>query len=166
MGLKEDIGNRIKEIRGSMSQAAFSKELNVTQSTIARYEKGSRSPDAEFLLLIKKYYDINPNWLISGEEPKFIQNGIIADEAKPISETKDVIVIEHSDLVKEFEDQIRAIKINKNILKIERKNKRAFRDLDIYIEGVAQGLDYVDMPQEQETDQSNPDDRPDQEKTS
>ncbi len=76
MGLNIEIGNRIREIRGELSQDAFSKRLNVTQSTIGRYEKGSRYPDAKFILLLKQCYDVNPNWLISGERPKKIQNGI------------------------------------------------------------------------------------------
>jgi len=76
MDLGPKIGERIKEIRGAISQAAFSAKLNVGQSTIGRYEKGGRSPDAEFILLLKKHYKVNPNWLITGEGSKFIQNGI------------------------------------------------------------------------------------------
>lgn len=78
-----------------MSQAAFSKELNVTQPTLGRYEKGTRSPDADFVHLLYQQYNVNPNWIIAGIKPKYIQNGIIQPddinpppESNPVSEKK------------------------------------------------------------------------------
>ena len=52
MGKCLEIGQRIREVRGSEAQADFAAKLNVGQTTIGRYEKGSRAPDAEFILLL------------------------------------------------------------------------------------------------------------------
>jgi transcriptional regulator with XRE-family HTH domain len=70
------IGSRLKEIRGSLSQAVFARYLNVSQGTVGRYERDLRSPDAEYILLLKKHFNINPNWLVSGEGLRLLPNGL------------------------------------------------------------------------------------------
>lgn len=76
MDLKSSIGSRLKEVRGALSQSAFADILKVSQGTVGRYERDLRSPDAEYILLLKKHFNVNPNWVISGESPKLIPNGL------------------------------------------------------------------------------------------
>jgi transcriptional regulator with XRE-family HTH domain len=65
------IGKRLKKIRGGISQKEFSSKLGVSQATIARYENGSRSPDADFIQLLVVHYGIEPMWFITGEGPMY-----------------------------------------------------------------------------------------------
>lgn len=61
------IGDRIALVRGSMSQSAFAKKLGVVhKNTIGNYERGDRTPDAQFLAALVKM-GINANWLLTGE---------------------------------------------------------------------------------------------------
>ena len=62
------IGDRLIQIRGHRSQAAFAKQIGVHKNTLGGYERGERTPDAEFLrkLMAAGY---NANWVISGEGP-------------------------------------------------------------------------------------------------
>ncbi|ACL73559.1 putative phage repressor [Thioalkalivibrio sulfidiphilus HL-EbGr7] len=62
------IGERIAHIRGSRSQAALAQQLGVHKNSIGNYERGERTPDADFL---RKLMDAgyNANWVITGEGP-------------------------------------------------------------------------------------------------
>lgn len=48
-----ELGNKIKEIRGDMSQASFAKLLSVSQASVSKYEKGMK-PEADVLVKIAK----------------------------------------------------------------------------------------------------------------
>jgi transcriptional regulator with XRE-family HTH domain len=79
-----DIGERIKEIRGTATQEEFAGKLGVHKNTISRWERGERIPDANNLArILEVYQEINPAWLITGageikrrqvEATRFVQN--------------------------------------------------------------------------------------------
>ena len=64
------LGERLKLLRGDMSQDEFAKILGVSQPTIGKYEKGSRSPDAAFLQTVCSKLGITADWLILGAGDK------------------------------------------------------------------------------------------------
>lgn len=47
-----ELSSRLKELRGARSQAAFAKELGITQQRYANYESGIREPDLTTLCRI------------------------------------------------------------------------------------------------------------------
>lgn len=68
------ISQRIKQIRNAkkLSQSVFSADLGVTQASISMYESGNRHPDAAFLKTVCESYNVDLNWLITGEGEMFI----------------------------------------------------------------------------------------------
>lgn len=48
----EALSSRLKELRGERSQAAFARELGITQQRYANYESGIREPDLTTLCRI------------------------------------------------------------------------------------------------------------------
>ncbi|MEY2864454.1 MAG: hypothetical protein RLY58_2161 [Pseudomonadota bacterium] len=67
MTLETDkIGERLKQIRGSYTQAEFSDKLGFSKTTIFNYEKGVRIPDAHFLLRLYEQCGTDPLWLLTG----------------------------------------------------------------------------------------------------
>ena len=71
-GLK-NIGERIKYIRGSLTQPEFGKKLGVGRNNVYTWESNKNTPSAETLLLIYKEYGVNINWLLSGEGEPYIE---------------------------------------------------------------------------------------------
>ena len=67
----DDICVRVKLIRTSfkMSQKDFSLRLGVTNAHISRIEKGLTRPSAALVKLICQTYNINEQWLLTGQEP-------------------------------------------------------------------------------------------------
>lgn len=67
------IGDRIAYIRGSRSQAAFALEIGAHKNSIGNYERGDRTPDADFLRrIIDAGY--SANWVITGEGPMLLKD--------------------------------------------------------------------------------------------
>lgn len=60
------IHERIKKIRGDISQTDFAIKLGVSRSTILHYEKGDSSPNATFLNAVCDIFNISPAWILTG----------------------------------------------------------------------------------------------------
>lgn len=75
------IGDRIKEVRSraGLNQLEFGKRLNLSQSAVANYEKGARTPIDAVVSLICTTFSVNEAWLRTGEGEPFIESS--RDEA-------------------------------------------------------------------------------------
>ncbi|NDV20941.1 helix-turn-helix domain-containing protein [Pseudodesulfovibrio sp. JC047] len=66
----ETVGDRIRTIRGGVSQKEFAEKYGLNRNTLARYEKGDNDPSASFLKALIEDYGLDANWLLlGGEEP-------------------------------------------------------------------------------------------------
>ncbi len=67
-------GERLYSARKKLSlpQDAFAAELGLRRSAISLYENGRREIPESILLLMKKVYNINPDYIVKGLEPVFI----------------------------------------------------------------------------------------------
>lgn len=62
-----EIGARIEQIRGSLSQEAFANSLGVSRKTIWRYEAGKLLPASEFIIKLYVVYKVQPLWILTGQ---------------------------------------------------------------------------------------------------
>lgn len=64
---------RVKELRNELrlSQAAFGKEIGVSQRQVAHIELGGNITDRNFESICRNF-NVNPKWLESGEYPMFV----------------------------------------------------------------------------------------------
>lgn len=63
---EETIGGRIAMIRGDLKQIEFAEKTGVGRTTLIRYEAGTTSPDAKFLLRVIELFGVDPVWLLVG----------------------------------------------------------------------------------------------------
>jgi len=63
-------GERLKTIRGSITQDDFAKSIGKNRGTIISWEQEEHSPKLTEILKIWKAYKINCHWLITGESTK------------------------------------------------------------------------------------------------
>ncbi len=59
--------NKLRKLRLSaqLTQVQLAKELNVSRSCLANYERGMRFPDADILSIIANYFKVNIDYLLS-----------------------------------------------------------------------------------------------------
>ena len=64
---------RLKALRKELglTQQAFADRLNITRANIAGYEIGSRNPSDAVISLICKQFNVNEQWLRTGEGDMF-----------------------------------------------------------------------------------------------
>lgn len=53
------VGERLRALRGKRTQEEISKELGITKSSYAMYERGERTPRDEVKVRISKYYGVS-----------------------------------------------------------------------------------------------------------
>ncbi len=59
-------GERLKLVRGNLSQAEFSKRIGIPQVTLGNYERGRNEPKFETLEKICSLFEIKSDWLLFG----------------------------------------------------------------------------------------------------
>lgn len=61
------IGDRLRELRGSSSQAEMARAVNVKQQNWARWENGVVSPSADMIFTICRVHSCSADWLLGIE---------------------------------------------------------------------------------------------------
>lgn len=74
MHLKDvkSLPERIKFLRGSMTQKEFAQILGIGKSLISDYEVGRTKPTSEILAKMCELKNVNLNWLLSGKGQPYI----------------------------------------------------------------------------------------------
>ena len=83
--------DRIKEIRKSRNktQDAFASEIGATRGMVAKYETGLVVPDKPMRMLICEKFNVNPEWLETGEGVPY-KEGLIPSLAQSLQYMPDV----------------------------------------------------------------------------
>lgn len=68
-----EAGARMRELRGSLSQAEFAQRLGVDRKTVVRWEAGERLPDGKSLLTLSTVFDADLNYLLVGVRDALVQ---------------------------------------------------------------------------------------------
>ena len=70
----KEIGYRLKEARKKkkLKQIEVAKMLGIHNTTLARYEAGSRHPDYDTITKLADLYDVTTDYLLAGKIPKGI----------------------------------------------------------------------------------------------
>lgn len=73
---KTEIGSRVAEARGKLSQGELATKIGVHKNTVGRIERGEYAPDGEFLQALYREFGISPTWVLTGQEPRYVRPGI------------------------------------------------------------------------------------------
>ena len=139
--------DRIRYLRGDLSQEEFAKRLGVSLGSVQNWELNNKIPKGDYLVRFLKRLNIDINWLLTGEGRPYIltennsnaQNEYVSEKKTGQPEIASTI-IQHYELVKQFNDCELAKTANMELLTIERLNPQAFREVVSYIKGISGGL--------------------------
>ena len=64
------ISERLKELRidKNLTQADLAKELGITQTALGKWELGQRTPNADMIIAICRYFKVSADYLIGLED--------------------------------------------------------------------------------------------------
>lgn len=85
------VNERIKIVRktSGLTQSDFGKKFGYLQNNIARLENGNTNPDVEFIQKLYNDFEININWLLTGEGEMYRSKnlGIVAEGVVYVKES-------------------------------------------------------------------------------
>lgn len=96
--MSKELGERLRAVRGDLSQIDFATRLGADKNTVGRYERGERQPDSDYLVRIHSEFGISLDWLLTGQEGKQA-----VQPALPVSDAVD------ADFYGEVLDQVAAM---------------------------------------------------------
>jgi transcriptional regulator with XRE-family HTH domain len=67
--MKKSFGLRLKELRGSKSQAQIAEFFGVGQSAYSAWELDKKEPDHNTIRTICRHYSVSADWLLGLEDP-------------------------------------------------------------------------------------------------
>jgi transcriptional regulator with XRE-family HTH domain len=113
--LAEQIGKRLRNLREKfgLSQTELSRRLKIPNQSISNYERGSRQPDYESLILLADFYGVSIDYIIRGSAtyaPKLGQEGrkVLQDIFISLEELKNdyTILLENEEVTDEELDEV------------------------------------------------------------
>ena len=101
------IGKRLQEFRKKLgfTQKEFAKMFGVSEITMRRYEIGKVKPDIDFILELRNRFNLNINWLLTGEGEMFITEEEKKGEEKGRDYKREILEI----IEKEDEEKVKAL---------------------------------------------------------
>ena len=64
----KDIGERVRELRGDVSQDEFAPQLGITQGQLSKIERGQAEPSVAVLVKLRERFNKTLDWLILGRD--------------------------------------------------------------------------------------------------
>ncbi|WP_064198422.1 MULTISPECIES: helix-turn-helix domain-containing protein [Emticicia] len=115
-----NVKDRLKELRGELTQAAFAEKFGVVAVTISQIEKGKQNPSWDLALRICEEFNCSMDWLQGRSETKQIQAfapDAFKDKYYDLLEKSNAL----KDKIIQLQDELLVINLNKNFSKIEVK---------------------------------------------
>lgn len=86
--------NRMKDLREEThkTKAQVAREMNMPYTTYVNYEKGTREPNSEALIMIATYFGVSVDYLIGRSESRLPEN-IIANNLIPLKQIIKIPII-------------------------------------------------------------------------
>lgn len=86
--MKKSFGSKLRDLRGSQSQAAVAAVFGIAQQTYAGWEKDQRKPDLTELCGICSHYAVKADWLLG------LADGSLTKDGDPKALTKRCLDVE------------------------------------------------------------------------
>ncbi|HUT52941.1 MAG TPA: helix-turn-helix domain-containing protein [bacterium] len=97
------LGQRIRMVRGGLTQMAFAEKVGIKQAMVSRYEAGHETPSPRVLLRIARYHDCSIEWLLTGKElpagPRLTTAERVTQAAKQLRKTGNADAKEFSEMM-------------------------------------------------------------------
>ena len=124
----------IKTLAGD-KHTVFAKHAGIPTSTFQNYIKG-RVPHLDHILRIRETYNVNIDWLLTGEG-----NIFVSDSNNDVGSDK-IIELEFIDVVKGFKNKHTAKEFNEILKRIEKIDERKFFEALGYIKNELKNIEH------------------------
>lgn len=123
------VGERIKEIRGALTQREFADSLGITAQAVINYERHGRIPSRAILNKISTIYTVTVDWLLTGEDSMHQKGGEQAVSESKMGDTSPILDsqnVQHAGFVDSNKEKMGDVS---PILRLTEQNAALQRDL-------------------------------------
>jgi len=118
-------GNRLKELRGLLSQQDFALQIGVPFRTYQRYEAGERLPKGPILQRIAQRCEITTDYILTGNDEDLAKHREIEDSFPGVDEITAKIIILLRDMDEERRREVlKYAKEKKLLMEFQGQNKK------------------------------------------
>ena len=119
------LNERLKRARkkAGKTQEAMASELGIGLGTIKRYEKDASKIPVSLVSKMALLCDVDEIWLFTGKK----------NQSETAVDKTEKTILEHQNIVKQFKDPERGLRMNQGLIEIEKLSEDVIRELDIYI---------------------------------
>ncbi|MBN2652000.1 MAG: helix-turn-helix domain-containing protein [Spirochaetales bacterium] len=139
---------RFKEIRKvlNLSQIKIAEKLEIASSVIGDIERGTKEPSRALILALASKININPNWVLLGIEPMFLDQPSIKEDSgsKEVEELRKAL--------EEKDNQLKEIMKDPNVIKAQ-KYEQEIADLKKSIDEIQKEYDEIKAETSQSVEQ-------------
>jgi transcriptional regulator with XRE-family HTH domain len=86
------IAQRIRFLRGALSQSTFADRLGISQTDVSRYESSTRTPPITLLTSIAKEFHVSLDWLVFGDRDQSPQT-VVSEPSLQSNEDKQLMIL-------------------------------------------------------------------------
>jgi transcriptional regulator with XRE-family HTH domain len=86
------IAQRIRFLRGALSQSTFADRLGISQTDVSRYESITRTPPITLLTSIAKEFHVSLDWLVFGDRDQSPQT-VVSEPSLQSNEDKQLMIL-------------------------------------------------------------------------
>lgn len=99
--MSKSIGENIRKLRRelNLTQQEFAERIGTVQNTVTGYETSRRNPSNQVITLICREFNVNRNYLLTGEGPMFVE---MNNEEKLADFFGKITVSDDDDAIKKF----------------------------------------------------------------
>ena len=76
------IGERLKKLRGQLSQEEFGNLVGASKAAVGAYERNAQIPGSAFIISTCDRFSIEHKWLLTGQGPMYAANVGIPEEGR------------------------------------------------------------------------------------
>lgn len=76
MNTDTTMAQRLRAIRGTLTQAEFAHRLGIHKNTLGRYERGESEPDTQIARQLCTLFGVQPHWLLFGSDMEPLDAGV------------------------------------------------------------------------------------------
>jgi transcriptional regulator with XRE-family HTH domain len=117
----------------NLSQLQLAKKIGSSHGSIQNYENGSL-PKGEFAIKLAEMFECSIDWLLTGkgEAPIYKEGRRVyppGDKLRPAHDNITQVIIEHQDMIREFQNPDKAMEFNQFLVEIERRDPEGYDEL-------------------------------------
>lgn len=132
----ETFADRVLSCRNALglSQLQLAKKIGASHGSIQNYENGS-FPKGEFAIKLATVFECSIDWLLTGKgEAPIYKDGKRVhrqrfDQGQKTPNNITQVIIEHQDMVREFQDPDKAMEFNQFLVEIEKHDPEGYDEL-------------------------------------